>query len=32
MAAPLQYSLITVNVVALEKVFFSDKQNPKIVC
>ena len=31
MTAPLQYLLITVNVVALEKVFFSEKQNPKTV-
>ena len=29
MAAPLQYLLITVKVVALEKVCFSDTQNPK---
>ena len=29
MVAPLQYLLITVKVVALEKVSFSDKQNPK---
>ena len=32
MAAPLQYLLITVKVVALEKVSFSDIQNPKTVC
>ena len=32
MTAPLQYLLITVNVVALKKVCFSDKQNPKAVC
>ena len=32
MTAPLQYLLITVNVVALEKVSFSDTQNPKTVC
>ena len=32
MAGPLQYLLITVKVVALEKVYFSDKQNPKAVC
>ena len=32
MTAPLQYLLIAVNVVAFEKVFFSDKQNPKTVC
>ena len=32
MAEPLQYLLITVKVVALEKVSFSDKQNPKAVC
>ena len=31
-AAPLEYLLITVKVVALEKVSFSDKQNPKAVC
>ena len=31
MTAPLQYLLITVNVVAFEKVCFSDKQNPKTV-
>ena len=31
MAATLQYLLITVNVVALEKVSFSDKQNPKTI-
>ena len=32
MAAPLQYFLMTVKVVALEKVSFSDRQNPKAVC
>ena len=32
MAAPLQYLLITVKVVALEKVSFSDTQNSKVVC
>ena len=32
MAAPLQYSLITVKVVALEKVSFSDIDSPKTVC
>ena len=32
MAAPLQYLLITVKVVALQKVSFSDTQNPKTVC
>ena len=32
MTAPSEYLLITVNVVALEKVCFSDKQNPKTVC
>ena len=32
MAAPLQYLLMTVKVVALEKVSFSDTQNPKTVC
>ena len=31
-AAPLQYLLITVKVVALEKVSFSDTQNPNAVC
>ena len=31
MAGPLQHLLINVNVVALEKVFFSDTQNPKTV-
>ena len=29
MAAPLQYLLITVKLVVLEKVSFSDTQNPK---
>ena len=32
MTAPLQDLLITVEVVALEKVSFSDTQNPKTVC
>ena len=32
MAAPLQYLLINVNVVALEKISFSNTQNPKTVC
>ena len=32
MAPPLQYLLITGNVVALEKVSFSDTENPKVVC
>ena len=32
MAASLQYLLSTVKVVALEKVSFSDTQNPKAVC
>ena len=32
MVQPLQYLLITVKVVALEKVSFSDTQNPKAVC
>ena len=32
MAGPLEYSLITVKVLALEKVSFSDKENPKAVC
>ena len=31
-AAPLLYLLITVKLVALEKVSFSDRQNPKAVC
>ena len=31
-AATLQYFLITVNVVALGKVSFSDTQNPHAVC
>ena len=32
MAEPLQYLLITVKIVALENVSFSDTQNPKAVC
>ena len=32
MPAHLQYLLITVKLVALEKVSFSDTQNPKTVC
>ena len=32
MAEHLQYLLITVKVVALEKVSFSDTQNPNAVC
>ena len=32
MGAPLQYLLITVKVVPLEEVSFSDTQNPKTVC
>ena len=32
MAEPLQYLLITVKVVAFEKVSFSDTQIPKGVC
>ena len=32
MKARLQHLLITVKVVALEKVSFSDTQNPKTVC
>ena len=32
MAAPLQYLLITVKIVRLEKVSFSDTQNPKAFC
>ena len=31
-AAPLQYLLITAKVAALEKVSFSDTQNPKSLC
>ena len=32
MTAPLQYLLITVMVVALEKVSFTDTKNLKAVC
>ena len=32
MAAPLQYLLITVKVVALKNVSFKDTQNSKAVC
>ena len=32
MGAPLQYTLNTLKVGALEKVAFSTTQNPKIVC
>ena len=32
MAAPLQYLLITVKIVGLEKVSFSDTQNSKALC
>ena len=32
MAELLQYLIITVKVVVLEKVSFSDTQNPKAVC
>ena len=32
MAEPLEYLLITVKEVALEKVSFSDTQSPKAVC
>ena len=32
MAAPFQYLLITLKVVALEEVFFSDTQNLNAVC
>ena len=32
MTGPLQNLLITVNVVPLQKVCFSDTQNPKTVC
>ena len=31
MTEPLQYLLMTVNIVTLEKVCFSDKQNPQTV-
>ena len=32
MTLPLQDSSFTVKVVALEKVYFSDTENPKTVC
>ena len=32
MGAPLQYLLITVEVVALEKDSFSDTKNPNTIC
>ena len=32
MTAPLQNLSITLKVVALEKVSFSDRQNPKTLC
>ena len=32
MAAPLQDLIITIKLVALEKVSFGDTQNPKTVC
>ena len=32
MTAPLPYLLITVEVITMEKVSFSDIQNPKTVC
>ena len=32
MAGPLKYLLITLKVVALEKVSFSNKKVPKTVC
>ena len=32
MTAHLQYLIITVKVVPLEKLSFSDTQNPKTVC
>ena len=32
MAAPLQYSLITVKVVVMEKVSFSDIKIPNAIC
>ena len=31
-AAPLQYLLITVNLVAFKKVSLNDTQNPNTVC
>ena len=31
-AEPSEYLLITVKLIALEKVCFSDTQNPKAVC
>ena len=31
-AARLHYLLITVKLIALERAFFSDTQNPKAVC
>ena len=31
-AARLHYLLITVKLIPLERVFFSDTQNPKILC
>ena len=32
MAAPLEYGLFTVNVVALKKLSFSNTQNPETIC
>ena len=32
MAEPLQYLLIPLKVVALQKVPFSDTENPKAIC
>ena len=32
MIAPLQYLLITVKVVTLEKVSFSNTENTKVIC
>ena len=32
MAGPVEYLEITVQVVAMEKVSFSETQNPKTVC
>ena len=32
MAAPLRYLLITMEIITLEKVSFSDIENPKTVC
>ena len=32
MTAPLQYLIMTVKVVPLETLSFSDRENPKTVC